>query len=140
LLISNQTPKTLENLKQRLGPWPTRAPAPVATALVPAPECDASHNTSPRLRKQLVFELEIGVVTAELVELLLSSVLLWQATPLDADVPHPTTLLACSADSGSGRMRPSGRGDSVAGAAGGSPQCGLSSPTWKTSLRAPARS
>jgi hypothetical protein len=39
------------------------------------------HNISPGLRKQLVLELEVGEMLAELVERLPGSVLVWKPTP-----------------------------------------------------------
>jgi hypothetical protein len=48
---------------------------------------------SPRLRKQLVLELEVGVVVAKLLQLLPCGILVGQPTPLDADIPDPTPLL-----------------------------------------------
>jgi hypothetical protein len=53
----------------------------------------AGHNISPRLHKQLVLKLEIGVVAAKLLELFPRGVLVGQPAPLDADVPDPTPLL-----------------------------------------------
>jgi hypothetical protein len=47
------------------------------------------------LRKQLVLELEVVVVAAELVDLLPSSVFLWKSTPPDVDIPHLAALF-CS--------------------------------------------
>jgi hypothetical protein len=49
-------------------------------------EGEANHNISPRLRKQLVLELEVMLVAMELLELLPSGVLVGQSAPLDADV------------------------------------------------------
>ena len=53
----------------------------------------AGHSISPRLLKQLVLKLKGGVVTAEIFELLPSSVLLRKPTPLDPHVTYATPLL-----------------------------------------------
>jgi hypothetical protein len=78
----------MEQFTWALGPLAGRAPLATWRAAV---VLDAHHNISPRLRKQLVLELEVGVVVAELLELLTGSVLLAQTTPLNADEPHLAT-------------------------------------------------
>jgi len=49
----------------------------------------AGHNISPRLRKQLVLELKVGVEAFEVVEELPGGFVAGQSTPLDEDVPRP---------------------------------------------------
>ena len=53
----------------------------------------ARHNISPRLRKQLVLELEVGVGSLELVDAFPGSVLLSQPEPLDQYAPDTSALL-----------------------------------------------
>ena len=48
---------------------------------------DAGNNISPRLRKQFVLELEVGVEVTKILEGLPSRVLLGQAMPFDEHVP-----------------------------------------------------
>jgi hypothetical protein len=52
-----------------------------------------SGNISPCLLKQLVLELNIWKLLAEIVELLPSRLFLGQAGPLHQDMPHTATLL-----------------------------------------------
>jgi hypothetical protein len=55
---------------------------------------DARHNISPRLQKQLILELEVGVGVAELVEALLGGVVIRQTAPLDQHLLDPAMLLS----------------------------------------------
>ena len=48
---------------------------------------DAGQNISPRLRKQLVLELKVGVEAFEVVKELPGGFVAGQSTPLDEDVP-----------------------------------------------------
>jgi hypothetical protein len=52
------------------------------------------HNISPRLRKQLVLELEFWKLLTELLELLTGGVLQRNAVPLDQQVPNASALLS----------------------------------------------
>ena len=54
---------------------------------------DAGHNISPRLRKQLVLELEGGKVVAEVVERLPSRIFIGQVAPLNQHAPDDAALL-----------------------------------------------
>jgi hypothetical protein len=74
-----------------LAPCPSQR-APLATSRAP-PKGLADHNISPRLRKQLVLELEIGVVAAKLLQLLPCGVLVRQPALLDTDMPDATPQL-----------------------------------------------
>jgi hypothetical protein len=65
---------------------------PLATSRAP-PKGFVDHNISPCLCKQLVLELEIGVVAEKLLQLLPCGVLVRQPEPLDADMPDATPLL-----------------------------------------------
>jgi hypothetical protein len=53
----------------------------------------AGHNISPRLRKQLVLELEVWVVRLELVDCLPRCVVFREAVPLDQHAPNAPALL-----------------------------------------------
>jgi len=55
---------------------------------------DAGHNISPRLRKQLVLELEVRVEGAELVDGLPCCILLREAAPLNEYLPGTPALLS----------------------------------------------
>ena len=59
------------------------------------PPCilDSGHNISPRLQKQLVLELEVGVVSTKVVEDLPRRVIFRKAIPLDQNTPDPAALL-----------------------------------------------
>jgi hypothetical protein len=55
---------------------------------------DAGHNISPRLHKQLVLELEVWKLLAELRKRLPSGVIVGKALPFDQQAPLITTLLS----------------------------------------------
>jgi hypothetical protein len=63
----------------------------------------AGHNISPRLRKQLVLELEVGVLSSELRQVLPCRLLPWQPLPLNKDVPLAAPLLSPERDSRCGK-------------------------------------
>jgi hypothetical protein len=94
---------------------------PLATSRAP-PKGLAGHNISPRLRKQLVLELEVGVVAVKLFQLLPCGVLVVQPAPLDAEISDPTRCSARTVVSGFGRMRPWRSGGMTPGAVGDSPR------------------
>jgi hypothetical protein len=54
----------------------------LATFAAPPPIGDASHNISPRLFKQLVLKLNIGVEVLEFLQQLPSGIIGWQTLPL----------------------------------------------------------
>jgi len=76
---------------------------------------DAGHNISPRLRKQLVLELEVGVEGAELVDDLPSRVLFRKALPLDEYLPDASTLMRTEHLSRSRQPTVQGRSESAWG-------------------------
>jgi hypothetical protein len=67
---------------------------------------DTGHNISPRLRKQLVLELEVGVEAFEVIEELPGSFFLGQDMPLDKDLPDAPPELSTEGALGS-RKKPS---------------------------------
>jgi hypothetical protein len=54
---------------------------------------NVGRNISPYLHKQLVLELEVGVVSTELVEDLPRRIIFRKAGPLDQNAPNPVALL-----------------------------------------------
>ena len=76
-----------------MGLKPTNPPHPLATAGPSPGVLDAGHNISPRLLKQLVLELEVGVEGAELVDGLPCRILFWKTMPLDQHLPGVTASL-----------------------------------------------
>jgi hypothetical protein len=60
-----------------------------------------SHNISPRLRKQLVLELEVRVEAFEVIKELPGSFFLEQAMPLDKDLPDALPELSTEGTLGS---------------------------------------
>ena len=54
----------------------------------------AGHNISPRLEKQLVLELKVGLDVAEGLEWFPGSFICRQAVPLDEDVPIAPPMLS----------------------------------------------
>ena len=65
----------------------------LATTGPPPGILDAGHNISPRLRKQLVLELEVGVVLAKLLKQLPCGVVSGEPAPLDQHAPLAPTKL-----------------------------------------------
>jgi len=72
-----------------MGLVPHQPPAPLSHYWV----LDAGHNISPRLRKQLVLELEVGVEGLELVDELPRRILFRKTSPLDEHLPRAATLM-----------------------------------------------
>ena len=67
---------------------------PAALALDgPTPIMVAGHNISPRLRKQLILELKVGVGSLEVVDAFPCSIHLSQPEPLDQYAPDTPALL-----------------------------------------------
>jgi len=76
--------------RQITGPSPSNL-LRLATNGPPPGVLNAGHNISPRLRKQLVLELEVWKMAFELVEGLPRRILLRQATSLDQHAPSTST-------------------------------------------------
>jgi len=65
---------------------------------------DVGHNISPRLHKQLVLELKVGELLAELWKRLPSGVVVGKVVPLDEQMPLAAPLLSLQDALGSGKM------------------------------------
>ena len=76
-----------------MGLDPSSRQHPLATIGPAALVLDAGHNISPRLRKQLVLELEVGVEGLELVDELPRRILFRKTSPLDEHLPRAATLM-----------------------------------------------
>ena len=76
-----------------MGLDPSSRQHPLATIGPAALVLDAGHNISPRLRKQLVLELEVGVEGLELVDQLPCRILFRKASPLNKHLPRAAALL-----------------------------------------------
>jgi len=76
-----------------LGKFPLAAVGPLLTTIGPTTRIlDAVPNISPRLRKQLVLELEVRKGGAKVVKRLPRSILHRKALPLDQHLPFATAL------------------------------------------------
>ena len=78
----------------------------LATGGVAPGVLDVRHNISPRLRKQLVLELKVGVSFLELIEALPSGIVFSQAVPLDQHAPDTTATLRLQCAFGSRKDAP----------------------------------
>ena len=81
-----------KGIKQITGPSPSNL-LRLATSGPPPSILHAGHNISPRLRKQLVLELEVWKMALELIEGLPCRIFIRQATPLDQHAPGTPTKL-----------------------------------------------